>query len=65
MTVHHAVEADGMVGRYAGRSHDWRTNVWNVICSCGKTFQPPTTMLRYQTVQCPKCGKEARFDWNV
>ena len=37
----------------------------NVTCSCGKTFQPPTTMLRYQTVQCPKCGKEARFDWNV
>jgi RNase P subunit RPR2 len=51
--------------RYAGPSSDWRTNRWTVTCSCGKSFEPPTTMRSKQSVICPKCGREILFDYNA
>jgi len=47
-----------------GLSKDGRANVWRVTCRCGKTFEPTDTMLRWQTFDCPKCGKTYSADWN-
>lgn len=50
--------------RCVGLSSDRRTNVWHVMCVCGKAFSPPTTMLAKQSFSCPRCGAEIRADWN-
>lgn len=43
-----------------GLSHDQRTNRWSVTCRhCGATHTPPTTMLAWQTLECPKRRCEA------
>ena len=40
--------------RLAGLSYDQRTNRWSVTCRhCGVTHTPPTTMLAWQTLECP------------
>lgn len=49
----------------AGISKDGRANIWNVTCSCGKVFQPRDTILRWQTFDCPRCGKTYHADWNA
>ena len=50
--------------RYVGPSSDWRTNRWSVTCSCGRTFEPPTTMFGCHEVTCPKCGREILLNYN-
>lgn len=52
---------------YRGHSSDWRTNRWSVICpACEKSFDPMTTMLRFQSLTCEnkKCLKEMVADYN-
>lgn len=52
--------------RHVGPSIDRRTNVWEVTPDCGhKPFKPPTTMLAHQIVECPRCGKQWRADYNA
>ncbi len=54
------------VPRAIGLSSDRRTNKWRVTCpNCGKEFVPPTTMLRWQELQCEnrKCLAELRADY--
>lgn len=52
--------------RHAGSSYDRRTNVWEFTSKCCKqVFKPVTTMLRYQTVECPKCGQSECIDYNT
>jgi hypothetical protein len=41
-----------------GLSRDLHTNVWKVLCKCGKDFKPETTMLCAQKVVCPRCKQE-------
>ena len=53
-----------MKKRYIGHSRDYRTGRWKIICECGKEIFPETTMLRYQEVVCPKCGKQETIDYN-
>jgi len=51
--------------RYCGSSFDGRTNAWEFTSKCcNKIFKPITTMLRFQTVECPKCGKCETIDYN-
>lgn len=51
--------------KHIGRSFDNRTNVWRITPPCGHTpFSPPTTMLSWQRVECPKCGMQAAADYN-
>ena len=50
-----------------GSSYDKRTNAWRITCpKCGKDFNPPTTMLNFQQVECPKSKCKAMFtiDYN-
>lgn len=50
-TTHH------FVIRLKGLSHDQRTNLWEATCRhCGTTHTPMTTMLAWQTLECP--GKQ-------
>lgn len=52
--------------RWAGHSRDHRTNLWSVECGkCGKSFNPPTTMVTWQSFDCPKCGARHTADWNA
>lgn len=53
-----------MKKRYIGHSRDYRTCRWEITCECGKIFFPETTMLRYQEIICPKCGKKETIDYN-
>lgn len=53
-----------------GSSYDLRTNKWRVKCKkCNNSFEPPTTMLRYQTITCESrrksCGQSEIIDWNT
>jgi hypothetical protein len=49
----------------SGLSRDLHTNRWSVTSKCcNENFTPKTTMMRYQTVQCPKCKKEECLDYN-
>jgi len=50
--------------RFVGLSHDLRTNKWEAKCKCGKSFNPPTTTLSTQTIECPKCGKTELVNYN-
>lgn len=45
-------------------SCDQRTNVWRLQCPCGATWNPPTTMLAQQWVECPKCEAGEVVDYN-
>ena len=48
-----------------GLSRDNRTNKWSVVSKCCKKyFEPDTTMLRVQTLECPKCGRRNIVDYN-
>ena len=47
-----------------GWSSDKKANLWRVMCSCKKVFNPPTTMLSTQSVECPKCGKREVVNYN-
>lgn len=50
---------------YLGESSDGRTNRWRVYPSCGhKPFEPGTTRLAHQIVQCPRCLEEWFADYN-
>lgn len=56
------------VAKFIGESRDGRTNRWRVTCpACGHEFEPPTTRLRYQHMNCskPKCGREMSTDYNA
>jgi hypothetical protein len=53
-----------MKKRLLGLSRDYRTNRWEITCDCGKVFKPQTTMLRFQSVECPKCLKVETIDYN-
>lgn len=60
-------EKKSTVPIYAGRSSDYRTNRWRIVCpSCGREFNPRTTMLSKQELTCPfpKCGAEMLADYN-
>lgn len=49
----------------AGLSDDARANRWKVACgSCGRNFNPPTTLRTHQEFDCPRCGAFHRADWN-
>jgi hypothetical protein len=55
--------------RHLGSSRDQRTNRWQVTCpACERAFEPQTTRLSTQIVQCPasKCKTEmvARYNDN-
>lgn len=55
------------VVRLQGLSHDQRTNLWSVTCRhCGKTHTPKTTMLAWQTIECPgkKCETSEVINYN-
>lgn len=41
--------------RFKRISDDYRTNVYEVRCRCGKTYEPPTTMFNHQEVTCDFC----------
>lgn len=48
-----------------GLSRDLRTNRWKITCkSCNKTFEPATTMLAKQVVECPKCFNTETINYN-
>jgi phage terminase large subunit GpA-like protein len=52
---------------YAGRSSDYRTNRWRVVCpNCGREFNPQTTLMSKQGLTCPfpKCAAEMHADYN-
>ena len=49
---------------FLGESHDLRTNRWGFKCKkCDRNFEPPTTMLAVQTIQC-KCGVIETVNYN-
>lgn len=53
--------------RCLGLSRDGRTNRWEITCpKCGKVFEPRTTMLATQSMECPKrsCGAEMVANYN-
>ena len=48
-----------------GESRDHRTNLWRATCKkCGSKHNPPTTMFRWQQIECPKCGIKENVDYN-
>lgn len=51
--------------RFLGASSDFRTNRWSVSCICGKQFEPSTTRLSTQTINCPRCGVEMFANYNA
>lgn len=55
------------IARYIGTSRDQRTNRWSITCpSCGKVFEPETTMRSTQHLQCPaiKCRANMVAQYN-
>lgn len=53
--------------RYLGQSSDLRTGRWKITCPvCGNEFEPQTTRLSWQNLQCPrkKCGAEMTAYYN-
>lgn len=53
------------VKKCIGLSRDRHTNRWRFTCiGCRKIFEPPTTMFRFDTITCPKCGIEENIDYN-
>lgn len=53
--------------RLLGLSHDDRTNKWEATCRhCGKSYIPLTTMLAWQTLECPgrKCDTAETVNYN-
>lgn len=51
--------------RVLGWSRDQRTQRWMITCpGCQKEFEPITTRLAHQMVDCPKCGVEIGVDYN-
>lgn len=59
-------EAKQWTMRAVARSQDRRTNVWSVSPPCGHAaFNPQTTMLSTQVVECPRCGRRAWADYNA
>jgi phage terminase large subunit GpA-like protein len=56
------------VAKCIGSSHDGRTNRWRVTCpACGHAFEPLTTRLATQHLQCPKpkCNAGMFADYNA
>jgi hypothetical protein len=52
--------------RYAGMSHDGRTNVWRVVCGkCGKDkSELVDTLRRYYAFTCQYCKADNEIDFN-
>lgn len=51
--------------KFVGLSGDGRANVWSVECgACGKWFKPPTTLITWQSFDCPRCGARHSANWN-
>lgn len=52
--------------RLLGLSCDGRAQRWMVECPCcKKKFEPRTTRLARQEIDCPKCGKVLFADYNA
>ena len=52
--------------RVLGHSRDGRTQRWMVTCpKCDKQFEPQTTRLSRQSMECPKCGIPLSADYNA
>jgi phage terminase large subunit GpA-like protein len=54
--------------RVIGLSRDNRTQRWLVTCPrCGHVFEPQTTRLSWQDMDCPKtkCGARMMADYNA
>jgi len=59
------METEQFTINYKGLSRDYRTNEWSFKCkSCKKSFEPATTVMATQTVECPKCGKGELVNYN-
>lgn len=60
------IEIEHFTVRLVGSSYDLRTNRWRATCrKCKKEYEPQTTMLRWQTLECPKCGKIDIINYNA
>lgn len=53
-----------MKKKLLGRSEEDGLNLWQITCGCGRQFQPPTTILRFQWVSCPECLNGQKVDYN-
>jgi hypothetical protein len=60
--------SNSTIARCIGSSYDGRTNKWRVTCpACMYAFEPQTTRLATQYLQCPKskCNAEMVANYNA
>ena len=64
MEKHEWVDGSEFI-KYSGRSSDYRTNRWKIICPvCGTINEPKTTVFNFQTIDCKKKTCNAAFTVN-
>lgn len=63
--ISHTIDTQFFKVSLAGSSYDLRTNRWRVECKlCKKIYEPKTTMIRWQKLECPNCGVNEYIDYN-